>query len=185
MVTVGMTLAYLRSFQEKELAMGLVAAGIGLVVGLIAGFLGKRTADTIYWSILGGLFAFLCSVGYDLFHPSYQVGWMLVGAASGAAASLSAPGHPLRSMFVSSIVGGAVLGSFAFYTPGFPGEAMLEVVCALIAGGLLGAAIEAVFWAERRNRISRHAIATGLILSVICGNIIAKTWIPWWKLLSD
>ena len=83
-------------------------------------------------------------------------------------------------MLVASIGGGVVLGSFALIFSGFPGEAILEVFCAFIAGALLGAAVEAVFWAESRNRISRHGIASGLVLSVICGNIVAKTWIPGW-----
>lgn len=181
--TVGMVLAYLRAFEEKDgndALPGLASVGLGLVVGLIAAAITRRWADAIYWSVIGATATFLCAAGYELYAPSFRFGWMLVGAVAGAGAGVTAPGKPIRSMLVGGLGGGAVLGAFAVAIPRFRVESLLEVGVAIIGGALLGGVVEAICWVESRRRIPRYITAAGLVFAVIAGNVSAKFLIPGW-----
>ena len=178
--TVGMVLAYLRAFEAGETLRGVVAVGVGLLVGALAAAMTRRTADALYWAVLGALAAFLCAAGYDVIHPSFRYGWMFVGAVAGAGGGVTAPGRPLRSILVGGMGGGVVLGTFALALPGLTGAALVEVGCAVISGALLGAVIEVICWVESRRRIPRYVTAAGLMFAVIAGNVAAKFLIPGW-----
>lgn len=178
-VAVSMVLAYLRMFDTVEMWNGLVAIGIGLAIGDIVGTAVRRLADTIYWSLLGALFAFICTAGYTLFHPSFHYGWVLVGAATGACGGARTPGRPVIRVLVGGFIGGAVLGAFALaFTQ--VGASLLEVACAVIAGALLAAVIEIIYLTERRKGLPRYVTATGLLFAVIAGNVTAKFILPGW-----
>lgn len=179
--TVSMVLAYLRAFdahQGSDALLGLASVGMGLVVGLIAGGITRRWADCLYWSVIGATATFVCAAGYELYAPSFRFGWMLVGAVAGAGAGVTAPGKPLRSLFVGALGGGAVLGAFAVALPKFGAEALIEVAVAVIGGALLGAVVEAICWIESRRRIPRYVTAAALVFAVIAGNVAAKFLLP-------
>lgn len=181
--TVGMVLAYLRAFESRDsrdALFGLASVGVGLMVGLIAAAITRRPADSIYWSVIGATATFLCSAGYELYHPSFRYGWMLVGAVAGAGSGVTAPGKPLRTMLAGGLGGGAVLGAFAVAIPKFRAESLIEVAVAVIGGALLGGVVEAICWVESRRRIPRYVTAAGLVFAVIAGNVSAKFLMPGW-----
>ncbi len=183
MVAASLVLAYLRMFDRDEMLSGLVAIGIGLAVGGFVGAVVRRLADTMYWSLLGALFAFVCTAGYDLlflFHPWLHYGWMLIGAAAGACGGARTPGRPAISMLAGGFVGGAVLGTFALVFTQAPSDFVLEVAFAAIVGAMLAAVIEIIYWVERRNDLPRYVTATGLLFAVIAGNVTAKFVLPGW-----
>ena len=180
MMSIGVTLAYLRIFHISESVMGLAAVAIGLFVGSSAGIAYGRVGSSTYWALVGALSAFLCAVGQPIYHPSFLFGWMLVGASAGAISAVLGPSKPLRSILIASLAGVGILSGFVFGFVGLVAEALLEVACAGIAGGLLSAVVQVTYWLERRGDLPRYVSTTGLLLAVIVGNLVARFLIPGW-----
>ncbi len=175
MVAVGLALTYLRSFGSEIILQAVMAIGGSAVVATAVGWSCKRIADSLYWSVLGTVFAFMSAVGV----VEYHLAWAAVGAASGAAIGCVASGRPIRTMIVGGATGGVVLGVYAL-VPHWPSGQLIffDVISALVAGALFGALVEVFFWLEARSTLPRYVSATVLMLSVCVGNFLAQRFVP-------
>lgn len=175
MVAIGLALTYLRSFGSEIIVQAVLAMGGSAVVAIAVGWFFKRIADSLYWSVLGTVFAFMSAVGV----VDYHLAWAAVGAVSGATIGSLASGRPVRTMIAGGAAGGVVLGIYAM-VPSWPkGQLFLfDVISAVVAGALFGALVEVFFWLEARSTLPRYISATVLMLSVCVGNFLAQRFIP-------
>jgi len=175
MVTFGLALTYLRTFGSGIIVQAVIAIGGSAVVGIAVGWPFKRIADSLYWSVLGTIFAFMSAVGV----VEYHLAWAAVGAVSGAAIGSVASGRPIRTMIAGGVAGGIVLGGYAL-VPFWPrGQLMyFDVISAVVAGAMFGALVEVFFWLEARSTLPRYVSATVLMLSVCVGNFLAQRFVP-------
>jgi hypothetical protein len=179
---VAIALAYLRSFGTEASLSGFVVVGIGLCVGAANGWVARRPADAIYWSLLGAFAAYVFTQGVAISHWTAQLGWALPGAAAGGCAGVVQANRPLRRLLVGGIAG------FVAFVPYFSayylwrGERLPDLFVAPIAGALLGAVIQACTLVESRWPWphARHIYAAGLMLLVIAANLAAPRFIASW-----
>lgn len=171
MVAIGLALTYLRSFGNEIIVQAVMAIIGSVVLAIAVGWAFKRIADSLYWSVLGTIFAFMSAVGV----VQYHLAWAAVGAASGAAIGSVASGRPVRTMIAGGATGGAVLGVYAMI-PNWPSGYLIlfDVFSALVAGALFGALVEIFFWLEARSTLPRYVSATVLMLSVCVGNFLTQ-----------
>ena len=175
MVAVALALTYLRSFGRDIIVQAVIAMIGSAVVAVCVGWPFKRIADSLYWSVLGTVFAFMSAVGV----VDYHLAWAAVGAVSGAAVGCVAAGRPVRSMLAGGTAGGIVLGVYAL-VPYWPsGQLILfDVIGAVVIGAMFGALVEIFFWLEARTKLPRYVSATVLMLSVCVGNLLAQHFVP-------
>jgi hypothetical protein len=91
MLTLGMTLAYVRGIDVAGLQMGLMLAAVAFAAGGAIGLAAGKLADGLFWALLITLLAYLSVLGGKV--PSQQVayGWASSGPSAGRSAACECP----------------------------------------------------------------------------------------------
>jgi hypothetical protein len=181
-LTIAIALAYLRSFGERACVAGVIAVGLSLGIGALIGGLVRRPVSAVYWSLLEGFFAYLCTQGVAIPHWSGHFAWACAGAAAGACAGVIKGERPLLRMLVGGVAGGAAMAPYVAGYLYWTGESLPDLLVAPVSGALLAAVIEACLWVERRWPLkqARNLFAASLMLLVIAANMVAPRLIVGW-----
>ena len=60
---VACMLAYLKRFEPAEFGKGLLIVWLTSLLGALLGLATRRSVETVFWSVMGAMSAFLCAVG--------------------------------------------------------------------------------------------------------------------------
>ncbi|HUT88483.1 MAG TPA: hypothetical protein VMY37_03245 [Thermoguttaceae bacterium] len=169
---------YLRPFGPDAVAVCGLVVLVAALVGGIAGAVAGRNPDTLFWSVIGAVFAYLAVVGFALYHWSSAYIWPLVGMAAGTTVGAFGQGRPVRRMAFGSLAATAVFASYVLLLFGLNPDLGYELLCAVLGGALLGLVAEIAERFEKRTAIPRYVLATALVVAAILGHWIVPRVIP-------
>lgn len=177
---ISVALGFLRTFGVETIIAGFKTLAIAAIAGVLVGLATRRISETLFWALLGGMFAHLSLVGVAGISAEAELAWGICGAVSGAFLGGIKKKNLLPKLFVGACAGGLVIIIYlaaaayasggSFLTP----ISIFEMLCAFLAGASFGAAIEIVYWLEERTKLPRQVWVAGLIL----GDILANFFFP-------
>ena len=103
---LALLLAYAQSFGETEVIQAGVYLGAALLAGLAVGFCVGAVRDVLFWTSLCSLVVFVAVAGGTLPHDGVIMGWGIMAAACGSAASSGFP----KQLWLSTLISGVLAG---------------------------------------------------------------------------
>jgi hypothetical protein len=177
MFALGLYLAYLRRYDSAAVLYGCVAIGMGLVLGGVAGLVGRRLTDAVYWAALCAALGYIATVDERAWDVGFRLAWAAVGAMAGACSNLF---HKRRLIWPLLGAGAGSALAMAIYLLIADGTLLVnlfDAVCAPIVGFLIGVLILIMDYLEAKRRLPRFTVASWLLCAVLAGNLAVAVFI--------
>ena len=170
--TAAMTLAYARLFGDRALLVMIMTPAVALPIGAGIGSFTRRTADSIYWSIVGALLGAACVVAAPVDELTTCF-WPLLGAVAGGYTAASQSKVTFITLLKAAVAGAVLVALFQSPFPMGADEFLVDLALAPAVAVGLAVLIQIVEWLRAKYHSSRDAWAAGLIFAVIAGNLWA------------
>jgi hypothetical protein len=173
-------LAYLQPFGMPVIGQCGLVVVVGATLGCIVGAVCRRTANVVFWSVIGVILGYLAVLNayVDAWTDTYA--WPLVGAIAAAAAANVRPGKPFVRAATAAMTAAGLTAAYLVSTWSLELSFSAELVCAVLGGSILGLATEVTDELEAIFHLPRSAMAVGLIGVALAGHRIATSYITGW-----
>jgi len=174
---LGLYLAYLRRIDTAAVVYGCVAIGMGLLIGGVAGLVGRRWTAAIYWGGLCAALGYIATVDERAWDVGFRLAWAAVGAMAGAGSHLFPTGRPSWRLCAAGLGSAGAMITFLLITDGTLWVNLFDAVCAPLVGFLIGLLILIMDYLEANRRLPRFSVAAWLLCAVLAGNLAVAVFI--------
>ncbi len=174
---LGLYLAYLRRIDTAAVLYGCVAIGLGLLLGGMAGLIGRRVAEAAYWGALCAALGYIATVDERAWDVGFRMAWAGVGAMAGAGYHLFRQRRPVWQLFAAGLGSALAMATFLLWVDGTLLLNLFDAICAPLVGFLIGVLILVMDYLEFRRRLPRFTVAAWLLCAVLAGNLAVSVFI--------
>ena len=165
--------SYARWLGADALKQAMIFAAFGSIIGVGIGWMIGNWQDSLFWSLLLTLLAYLAVAGGRLPNEAVLYGWGIIGSVCGAMSMLTIPKNQVLAAVLMGVVSCltmvATIGCFRFP---FTSLVLFDIGTAAILGAILRPFLNLLQWFEKQSGQPRVLLASWLTISVLIGNFL-------------
>ena len=170
---LAMLLSYARMLGADALPQAIIFAAFASTIGLALGWLFGNWRESLFWSLLMTLLAYLAVAGGRLPNIAVFYGWGIIGSICGSMSVLTFPKNQLLAALLMGIVSClAMILTIASFRFPLTQLVFFDVGSAAILGAIIQPFLHYLQWFEKRSGQPRVLLACWLTISVLIGNFL-------------